>query len=75
MPPKGPTSIRLSPEIKQALQVIANYEYRNPSNMIEFLIVERCRVMGIEIGAAESKNANAAKPRVSRKQKKSQDSN
>lgn len=63
MSPKEPTSIRLSPEIKQALQEIADHEYRSPSNMIEFLIVERCRKMGIKLEAANTSKVDKKSPR------------
>lgn len=75
MPPKGPTSIRLSPEIKQALQEIADYEYRSPSNMIEFLIVERCRKMGIAVDVSKSKRTGKGKPRASQKRNGTQGEN
>ena len=43
-------SVRLTPEIRHALEVVAKLEHRPMNNMIEFLIIERCRKMGIPVG-------------------------
>lgn len=40
-------TLRIEPEIKQALQRAAEMEHRSIANMIEVLIREHCKVKGI----------------------------
>ncbi len=40
-------TLRIEPEIKQALQRAAELEHRSIANMVEVLIREHCRVKGI----------------------------
>lgn len=48
-------TLRIEPEIKQALQRAAELEHRSIANMVEVLIREHCRVKGIATGAANDK--------------------
>ena len=43
-------TLRIEPEIKQALQRAAELEHRSIANMVEMLIREHCRVKGIATG-------------------------
>lgn len=51
-------TLRIEPEIKQALQRAAELEHRSIANMVEVLIREHCRVKGI---ATSIDNKRAAK--------------
>jgi hypothetical protein len=53
-------TLRIEPEIKQALQRAAELEHRSIANMVEVLIREHCRVKGIATGASTN-NKRAAK--------------
>lgn len=57
-------TLRIEPEIKEALQRAAELEYRSIANMIEVLIREHCRVKGISTGASTN-NKHAAKGAIS----------
>jgi hypothetical protein len=52
-------TLRIGPEIKQALQRAAELEHRSIANMVEVLIREHCRVKGIDMGNT-SNNKRAA---------------
>lgn len=52
-------TLRIEPEIKQALQRAAELEHRSIANMVEVLIREHCRVKGIDMGST-SNNKRAA---------------
>jgi hypothetical protein len=41
-------TLRIEPEMKQALQRAAQLEHRSIANMVEVLIREHCRVKGID---------------------------
>jgi hypothetical protein len=56
-----PLSIRLAPELKLALQEVAKQEHRNMNNMIEFLIIERCRKMNIQLDLSTSNKTKEPK--------------
>ena len=43
-------TLRIEPEIKEALQRAAGLEHRSIANMVEVLIREHCRVKGIATG-------------------------
>ncbi len=47
-------TLRIEPEIKQALQRAAELEHRSIANMIEVLIREHCRVKGIATGGTRN---------------------
>ena len=47
-------TLRIEPEIKQALQRAAELEHRSIANMVEVLIREHCRVKGIATGDTTS---------------------
>jgi len=53
-------TLRIEPEIKEALQRAAELEHRSVANMVEVLIREHCRVKGIATGVC-TKNKRAAK--------------
>ncbi|MBL0730626.1 DUF1778 domain-containing protein [Piscinibacter sp. HJYY11] len=53
-------TLRIEPEIKQALQRAAEMEHRSIANMVEVLIREHCRVKGIAPGVT-SKSKRVAK--------------
>lgn len=42
-------NIRLAPEVKEALRAIAEREHRTISNMIEALILEKSKKLGIPV--------------------------
>ena len=53
-------TLRIEPEIKQALQRAAEMEHRSIANMIEVLIREHCKVKGIATDVPTN-NKRAAK--------------
>ena len=53
-------TLRVEPDIKQALQRAAELEHRSIANMVEVLIREHCRAKGITTGGANN-NKRAAK--------------
>ncbi|MBQ0946329.1 DUF1778 domain-containing protein [Ideonella sp. 4Y16] len=53
-------TLRIGPEIKEALQRAAELEHRSIANMVEVMIREHCRVKGIATDASTS-NKRAAK--------------
>jgi hypothetical protein len=54
----GHSTLRIEPEIKEALQRAAELERRSIANMVEVLIREHCRVKGIATGdTSNSKRA------------------
>lgn len=53
-------TLRIEPEIKQALQRAAEMEHRSIANMIEVLIREHCKVKGITTDVPTN-NKRAAK--------------
>ncbi len=53
-------TLRIEPEIKQALQRAAELEHRSIANMIEVLIREHCKVKGIATDVPTN-NKRAAK--------------
>ena len=53
-------TLRIEPEIKQALQRAAEMEHRSIANMIEVLIREHCKVKGIATDVSTN-NKRAAK--------------
>jgi len=42
-------NVRLSPEMKRALSTAADVEHRSISNLIEVMIVDRCKKLKIDI--------------------------
>ena len=52
-------TLRIEPEIKQALQRAAELEHRSIANMVEVLIREHCRVKGIVTGDTSNNNRAA----------------
>jgi hypothetical protein len=50
-------TLRIEPEIKQALQRAAELEHRSIANMVEVLIREHCRVKGITPTTSNNKRA------------------
>lgn len=50
-------TLRIEPEIKQALQRAAELEHRSIANMVEVLIREHCRVKGIATGGTNNKRS------------------
>jgi hypothetical protein len=53
-------TLRIEPELKQALQRAAELEHRSIANMVEVLILEHCRTKSIATGNT-SNNKRAAK--------------
>lgn len=43
-------NLRISPDVKEALRVAADKEHRSLSNMMEYLIVQHCKLKSIVIG-------------------------
>lgn len=50
-------TLRIEPEIKEALQRAAELEHRSIANMVEVLIREHCRVKGIAATTSNNKRA------------------
>ena len=50
-------TLRIEPEIKEALQRAAELEHRSIANMVEVLIREHCRVKGIAAATTNNKRA------------------
>lgn len=53
-------TLRIEPEVKQALQRAAVLEHRSIANMVEVLILEHCKAKGIAT-KSPSNNKRAAK--------------
>ncbi len=52
-------TLRIEPEMKQALQRAAELEHRSIANMVEVLIREHCRVKGIAMGDTSNNKRTA----------------
>lgn len=48
-------TLRIEPEIKEALQRAAELEHRSIANMVEVLIREHCRIKGIATANSNNK--------------------
>jgi hypothetical protein len=48
MPKKIPVSIRITPELKAASEKVAKLENRSFTNLVETLLLERCKKHGIK---------------------------
>jgi len=55
-------NIRLSPVLKDALRDVAEKEHRSISNMIETMILERCRKAGINVGPTTGNQRKRSTP-------------
>ncbi len=42
-------NLRISPEVKNALKEAATLDHRSLNNMVEFLIIEHCKKIGVEL--------------------------
>ncbi len=42
-------NLRISPEVKDALKEAATLDHRSLNNMVEFLIIEHCKKIGVEL--------------------------
>lgn len=49
MKKKIPVSLRLTPELKAAAEEAARKENRSFTNLVETLLIERCRKHGIKV--------------------------
>jgi hypothetical protein len=49
MPKKIPVSLRLSLKLKEAAEEVARRENRSFTNLIETLLLERCKKYGIKL--------------------------
>lgn len=46
-------NLRIAPEVREALRKAAEREHRSVSNMLEYLIVQHCQRVGININKME----------------------
>ena len=58
-------SVRVEPQIKEALQIAAEREMRSLANMVEVMVVAYCRANGYPLAGVPEKTLPAAKPRKS----------
>jgi hypothetical protein len=42
-------NLRIAPEVRAALRKAAELDHRSASNMVEYLIVQHCKKMGIKL--------------------------
>lgn len=47
-------TLRIEPQLKAAAEVAAGRDHRSLTNLIEVLIVERCKALEIDIDASQS---------------------
>lgn len=52
-------TLRIEPEIKQALQRAAEREHRSIANMVEVLVLEHCKAKGIAAGPPTNNKRSA----------------
>lgn len=58
-------SVRVEPQIKEALQIAAEREMRSLANMVEVMVVAYCRANGYPLAGIPEKTLPVAKRRKS----------
>lgn len=64
MPPGKPKiktavmTMRVSPKIKAAAELAAEKDHRSVANLVEVLILDRCKTLGIDVGAISKKETS-----------------